>query len=114
MEKDLGIAPDDTKQRTAQTKGFQAMGQDTANELNARFTLMTELQRVSNEEIKKMTASALKAKENLDTLRENSLKSLFHLANIDANTYTLHQMSKDMANIKNSFEEIKLHGIKVK
>ena len=112
--KTTNIAPDDTKQRTAQTKGFQAMGQDTANELNARFTLMTELQRVSNEEIKKMTASALKAKENLDTLRENSLKSLFHLANIDANTYTLHQMSKDMANIKNSFEEIKLHGIKVK
>lgn len=112
--KNLGIAEDNAKQRTAQTKGFQAMGQDTANELNARFTLMTELQRVSNEEIKKMTASALKAKENLDTLRENSLKSLFHLANIDANTYTLHQMSKDMANIKNSFEEIKLHGIKVK
>lgn len=95
-------------------KGFAAMSQDTANELNARFTLMTELQRIGNEELKKMLSIGQSIKETTDFMKDFSSKGLLHLANIEANTFILHQVGRDITTLKNAFADIQLHGIKIK
>ena len=97
--------------RQAQTKGFASMTQDQASELNAKFTLGIELDRVRNTHLENITKNIA---ESYKFLQENSAKQLKHLAGIEVNTYTLHQMSKDMSSMKQSFDEIKLHGLKMK
>lgn len=54
LMKDFGWSPS-TEQQSASSKGFQAMGQDTGEELNGRFTAL----QISNEEIKNTMLSML-------------------------------------------------------
>nr|DAO74852.1 MAG TPA: tail tape measure protein [Caudoviricetes sp.] len=99
------------EQRTAVEKGFTRMSQDTGDELNGRFTLMTALEKQTVDGIKEMHQS-------LVSLSERQLR---HLANIDTNTYQLHQvkddisgMKKDMAGVKRGIDELTTKGIKLK
>ena len=99
------------EQRTAVEKGFTRMSQDTGDELNGRFTLMTALEKQTVDGVKEMHQS-------LVSLSERQLR---HLANIDTNTYQLHQvkddisgMKKDMAGVKRGIDELTTKGIKLK
>ncbi|GIM52048.1 hypothetical protein CAPN004_10780 [Capnocytophaga cynodegmi] len=106
-----GVKMYDEQSRQAQAKGFASMTQDQASELNAKFTLGIELDRVRNIHLENITKSIA---ESYKFLQEVSDKQLKHLSGIEANTNVLHQMSKDMNSMKQSFDEIKLHGIKMK
>ena len=99
------------EQRRAAEKGYMRMSQDTGEELNGRFTLMTALEKQTVDGIKEMHQS-------LVSLSERQLR---HLANIDTNTYQLHQvkddisgMKKDMAGVKRGIDELTTKGIKLK
>ena len=99
------------EQRKAVEKGFTHMSQDTGEELNGRFTLMTALEKQTVDGVKEMHQS-------LVSLSERQLR---HLANIDTNTYQLHQvkddisgMKNDMAGVKRGIEELTTKGIKLK
>ena len=99
------------EQRKATEKGFARMSQDTGEELNGRFTLMTALEKQTVDGIKEMHQSLVSISE----------RQLRHLANIDTNTYQLHQvkddisgMKKDMAGVKRGIDELTTKGIKLK
>nr|DAK37161.1 MAG TPA: tail tape measure protein [Caudoviricetes sp.] len=99
------------EQRKAVEKGFTHMSQDSADELNGRFTLMTALEKQTVDGIKEMHQSLVSISE----------RQLRHLANIDTNTYQLHQvkddisgMKKDMAGVKRGIDELTTKGIKLK
>ena len=99
------------EQRKAVEKGFARMSQDSADELNGRFTLMTALEKQTVDSIKEMHQSLVSISE----------RQLRHLANIDTNTYQLHQvkddisgMKKDMAGVKRGIDELTTKGIKLK
>jgi hypothetical protein len=99
------------EQRRAAEKGFTHMSQDTGVELNGRFTLMTALEKQTVDSIKEMHQS-------LVSLSERQLR---HLANIDTNTYQLHQvkddisgMKKDMAGMKRGIDDLTTKGIKIR
>ena len=99
------------EQRRAAEKGFTHMSQDTGVELNGRFTLMTALEKQTVDSIKEMHQS-------LVSLSERQLR---HLANIDTNTYQLHQvkddisgMKKDMAGVKRGIDDLTTKGIKIR
>ena len=99
------------EQRKAVEKGFTRMSQDTGEELNGRFTLMTALEKQTVDGIKEMHQSLVSISE----------RQLRHLANINTNTYQLHQvkddisgMKKDMAGVKRGIDELTTKGIKLK
>ena len=101
----------DNAQRQAMEKGFARMSQDTGEELNGRFTLMTALEKQTVDGIKEMHQSLVSISE----------RQLRHLANIDTNTYQLHQvkddisgMKKDMAGVKTILGNIETKGIKMR
>lgn len=106
-----GVKMYDEQSRQAQAKGFASTTQDQASELNAKFTLGIELDRVRNTHLENITKSI---SESYKFLQDVSAKQLKHLAEIETNTFTLHQISKDMNSMKQSFDEIKIHGIKMK
>ena len=99
------------EQRKATEKGFARMSQDTGEELNGRFTLMTVLEKQTVDSIKEMHQSFVSLSE----------RQLRHLANIDTNTYQLHQvkddisgMKKDISGMKRGIDELTTKGIKIK
>ena len=107
----FNILKENAQGRQAAEKGFARMSQDTGEELNGRFTLMTALEKQTVDGIKEMHQS-------LVSLSERQLR---HLANIDTNTYQLHQvkddisgMKKDMAGVKTILGNIETKGIKMR
>ena len=107
----FNILKENAQGRQAVEKGFARMSQDTGEELNGRFTLMTALEKQTVDGIKEMHQS-------LVSLSERQLR---HLANIDTNTYQLHQvkddisgMKKDMAGVKTILGNIETKGIKMR
>ena len=99
------------EQRKATEKGFARMTQDAGEELNGRFTLMTVLEKQTVDSIKEMHQSFVSLSE----------KQLRHLANIDTNTYQLHQvrddvsgMKKDISGMKRGIDELTNKGIKIR
>ena len=110
----LDILKNNKENQKGQVKGFQSLSQETGSELSGRFSLMTELQRVSNEDLKKAVVIAEGIKESTDFMKDFSARSLQHLANIDTNTGRLAKIETDISKMSSSFEEIKLHGLKMK
>ena len=110
--KKLGLDVFDVSpQRQAVEKGFARMTQDAGEELNGRFTLMTALEKQTVDSIKEMHQSFVSLSE----------KQLRHLANIDTNTYQLHQvkddvsgMKKDISGMKTILGNIETKGIKIR
>ncbi|MCC8154269.1 MAG: hypothetical protein LIP01_08685, partial [Tannerellaceae bacterium] len=72
--------------------GFQAMSQDTGDELNGRFTTI----QMNTVEIKTM----------MGDMKGLSLISINHLANIEKNTYQLHGMAEDLSAIKKNLNNL--------
>ena len=87
------------------------MSQDTGEELNGQFRLQTQL----SAEIKNaalQTANFIK--EMNQSMQSNAAQQLRHLAGIEVNTYQLHEMKKDIANMKAGISEITTKGIKIR
>lgn len=99
------------EQRKATEKGFARMSQDSADELNGQFRLQTQL----SAEIKNaalQTANYLK--EMHQYMQNNAAQQLRHLAGIETNTYKLHKIETDIANMKAGISEITTKGIKIR
>lgn len=97
--------------RQATEKGFARMSQDTGEELNGQFRLQTQL----SAEIKNaalQTANFIR--EMNQFMQSNAAQQLRHLAGIEANTYKLHKIETDIANMKTGISEITTKGIKIR
>ncbi|MDO5106023.1 tape measure protein [Capnocytophaga sp.] len=92
-------------------KGLQAMTQDQASELNAKFTLGIELDRVRNVHLENITKNIA---ESYRFLQDVSAKQLQHLAGIEVNTYMLHNIDKEISGVKSILSDIQLKGLKMK
>lgn len=99
------------EQRKATEKGFARMSQDTGEELNGQFRLQTQL----SAEIKNaMLQSVKEFAEMHKFMQNNAAQQLRHLAGIEANTYKLHKIETDIANMKAGISEITTKGIKIR
>ena len=72
--------------RTAAQKGFAAMTQDSANELNASFG------------VSRVLAAEIKISNQI--IADNTGKMLTSLESIDTNTKRLEKIEKDMGSVK--------------
>lgn len=107
----FNILKENAQGRQAVEKGFARMSQDTGEELNGQFRLQTQL----SAEIKNaalQTANFIK--EMNQSMQSNAAQQLRHLAGIEVNTYQLHEMKKDIANMKAGISEITTKGIKIR
>ena len=101
----------DNAQRHAVEKGFARMSQDSADELNGQFRLQTQL----SAEIKNaMLQSVKEFTEMHKFMQTSSAQQLRHLAGIEANTYQLHEMKKDISGMKTILGNIETKGIKMR
>jgi tape measure domain-containing protein len=91
------ISDSDTE---ADTGAFESMSQDSADELNGRFTAMQALMYTTN--------------SNVQILTDNSASILNHLAGIHTNTDSLPTMQADIATMKSNISDIALKGVKIK
>ncbi|MCL1937588.1 MAG: tape measure protein [Candidatus Azobacteroides sp.] len=102
LQKITGITMGDSA-REASKKGFASMSQDSADELNGRFTAFTAL--------------TYSISENTKILVVNSGRILQHLAGIESNTRyceRLEGISNDMRAVKNGIETMNLKGVILK
>lgn len=98
---------DTTNSREASQKGFASMSQDSANELNGRFTAIQ--------------GHTFSINENVKMLQINSSQALKHLAGIETNTSRLEaiennmiSVNKTMASVKHGIDDINMKGIYLK
>ncbi len=102
------------------TKGFQTMSQDTADELNGRFTaiqmdssvirsLVQQIAANSNVGSTTMTAinsSTAAIRDNIEEMRNLSLIGIDHLEAISKNTHELYEMNDRLAKIEKNTRQI--------
>lgn len=99
------------EQRQAVEKGFARMSQDSADELNGQFRLQTQL----SAEIKNAALQTTNfIREMHQSMQVSSAKQLQHLAGIETNTYKLHKIETDIANMKAGINELTTKGIKIR
>ena len=127
MAEMYGWTTDEDSEREASKKGFASMSQDSADELNGRFTMAnvliadikTELQSHTLifqgitsgiGDIKTISASI---NENVKIIKDNMNTIVGHLSNIDTNTARLEGIEKDMKSMKAGIEKINDKGIKL-
>jgi tape measure domain-containing protein len=87
-------------EREASSKGFESMSQDTANELNGRFTALQALTSEINSSVKSLVT--------------NSAVALKHLAGIESNTESLTRLAViegDIHSIKTGINDKNLKGL---
>ena len=99
------------EQRQAVEKGFARMSQDSAEELNGQFRLLTQIGAETKNAILQ-TANSIK--ELHQSMQINAAQQLRHLAGIEINTFQLHEMRKDIANMKAGINELTTKGIKIR
>ena len=102
---------DDKQGRNAVEKGFARMSQDSADELNGQFRLLTQIGAETKNAILQ-TANSIK--ELHQSMQINAAQQLRHLAGIEINTFQLHEMRKDIANMKAGINELTTKGIKIR
>jgi tape measure domain-containing protein len=91
---------DEESGREASSKGFGAMTQDSADELNGRFTALQALVAAINADVK--------------SLVNNSAVALKHLAGIESNTQSLSRLAAietDIGSIKSGINDMNLKGL---
>jgi tape measure domain-containing protein len=101
--KEGGLDLSSGAEREASQKGFASMSQDSANELNGRFTAMQAL-----------TASIV---ESMKILTANSGQILKHLAGIESNTKyceNLEDIGRNISSMKSGIDDIQLKGITIR
>ena len=97
----------DAKEQEASRKGFATMSQDTANELNGRFTALqmygAEMVSIGSQmqaDIAVMRISNQQAIDHLLALRDISLSGIDYLAKIERNTSKLYSVDERLAKIE--------------
>ena len=106
-----GIKMYDEQGRRAAEKGYMRMSQDTGNDLLGQFRLQTQL----SAEIKNaalQTANFIR--EMHQSMQNNAVQQLRHLAGIEANTYKLNKIETDIASVKTILGNIDTKGIKMR
>ena len=96
------IDPKD-EERQGQTKGFATMSQDSADELNGRFTV-----------IQSHTFAIVESMKLMQTYSASQLK---HLAGIETNTASLSRLEKiegDISIMKSGIDDMNIKGIKIR
>ena len=100
--------------RQAVEKGYTRMSQDTGDELLGQQRLLTELQKQTKDGILQAIEYYKGFTNSFETLKSNLAQQLQHLAGIETNTFQLHEMKKDIANMKAGISEITTKGIKIR
>ncbi|EJU32247.1 tape measure protein [Capnocytophaga sp. CM59] len=102
------------EQRKAVEKGYMRMSQDTGDDLLGQQRLLTELQKQTKDGILQAIEYYKGFTNSFETLKNNLAQQLQHLAGIETNTFQLHEMKKDIANMKAGISEITTKGIKIR
>lgn len=102
------------EQRKAVEKGYMRMSQDTGEDLLGQHRLQTELQKQTKDGILQAIEYYKGFTNSFETLKNNLAQQLQHLAGIETNTFQLHEMKKDIANMKAGISEITTKGIKIR
>ena len=100
--------------RQAVEKGYTRMSQDTGDELLGQQRLLTELQKQTKDGILQAIEYYKGFTNSFEILKNNLAQQLQHLAGIETNTFQLHEMKKDIANMKAGISEITTKGIKIR
>lgn len=97
---DQYVVDESTQTREADSKGFENMSQDSADELNGRFAVIQAHTYIISEAIK--------------FLQINSTAQLAYLSSININTYKLFQIERDITSLKNDINEINILGVRIR
>lgn len=118
-----GWAEDDTE-REASQKGFDSMSQDSADELNGRFTTMVTHTYSINEGVKQIQSTTDKIVEklvylsnldkNISEMTKYNNTIITHLSDISSNTARLETIEKTMSSIKTGIDTLNTKGITLK
>lgn len=99
------------EQRQAVEKGFARMSQDSADELNGQFRLLTQI----GAETKNTMLQTVKEFTEMHRFLQNfSAQQLKHLAGIEVNTYKLHSIETAVIGLKRGMDELTTKGVKIK
>lgn len=98
---------------TAKERGFARMSQDSADQLNGQFRLMTELQKQQVNATLQMAQQSKSVADEMKFLQSSAGQQLRHLAQIETNTAELRQMRGDLSHLKLGMEQLTSKGIKV-
>lgn len=112
LEKD-GIKMYETAQQHAKERGFARMSQDTADELNGQFRLLTELQKQNLNATLEMVQSTKAVADDMKILQTQSAQQLRYLERIQDNTAQLQHLRADMLHLIAGMEQLTTKGIKV-
>lgn len=102
---------DDNASRQAGEKGVQRLTQDTGEEIAGQFRLLTQLSAESKTALLQISKDVA---ENYKFMQSHSAQQLKHLAGIETNTFTLHEIKKDITSMKNIFSDMETKGIKIR
>lgn len=89
-----------TNTRNAATKGIQSISQESANELNGRFTAIQ--------------AHTYQIVESLKALMINSAQSLKYLSGIENHTSRLENIERFLSSVKSGIEDIHTKGVYIR
>ncbi|WP_423128236.1 tape measure protein [Gaoshiqia sp. Z1-71] len=109
----LDFSKEEDFAREASSKGFAAMSQDSANELNGRFTAIQGHTYSMSENVKVLPS----INTNIETLTSRSADILNHLAGIHENTNQLSRLERienDMSAVKSGINDMNLKGLKLR
>jgi hypothetical protein len=115
------IDEDAASQREGSNRGFEAMNQDSANELNGRFTAFQATSyetlaeaRAMSPFVRETAANTGTIKESIAFLRSVTEQILLHLSGIEKNTGHLEEINEGIKSIKGSMEDIETHGVTIR
>lgn len=89
-----------TNARVGASKGFQSMSQESANELNGRFTAIQ--------------AHTYQISESIKSLLINSAQSLKYLSGIESHTSRLETIEKFLGSLKSGIDDINIKGVYIR
>ena len=108
-------------EREVSKKGFATMSQDSADELNGRFTAMQAMTYTIGENLKGMvqysaeTSSTVAGiRVGMEMLSANSRLIVQHLAGIESNTARLAAIEGYSSALKNGIDDINLKGVRIR
>lgn len=89
-----------TNARVGASKGFQSLSQESANELNGRFTAIQ--------------AHTYQISESIKSLLINSAQSLKYLSGIESHTSRLETIEKFLGSLKSGIDDINIKGVYIR
>ena len=107
LDSQFGWADDlmnDSSSQEGSKRGFETMSQESADELNGRFTAVqmdtSALRELMLAYSMRMIASINSIKYNTDEIRNLSLSAIGHLETISRNTFELYEMNERLGKIE--------------